>query len=387
MNTRTGEIKMGRHLASIDWFLVVTAVLAMAYGFVLIKSSTNAVAGQSNMLTMQIVAIVLGLGCMLALSRSDYSHILKYAKYLYIISVATLALTLLIGVGDEVGNRSWLRLPVPGFGTVGIQPSEIIKIVFILTLAKHLDTIKEDINHPVNILLLLAHFLVLFVLIFRAGDLGNNLVYAVVFVSMCFAAGMSVWYFIAGAFALAASSPIWWNYLGEYRQLRILAGINPQLYTDDWAYQALMSQRAIGSGGLLGTGYQQGFYTQNAWIPKQWTDFIYSAAGEEFGFVGAILVIILLTLIISRIFLISRRARNTSGSLICVGVMAIFIAQTVENIGMCLALLPVVGITLPFFSYGGSSIVGSCLGIGIVLSVKCRANIYYFTHDENLDDY
>jgi len=204
---------------------------------------------------------------------------------------------------------------------------------------------------------------------------------------MCFAAGMSVWYFAAGAFALAATWPIWWNLLDEYRQMRILAGFNPQLYADRWAYQALMSQRAIGSGGLLGTGYQQGFYTQNAMIPKQWTDFIYSAAGEEFGFIGAILVIVLLTLIISRIFLISRRARNTSGSLICVGVMAIFIAQTVENIGMCLALLPVVGITLPFFSAGGSSVLSSCLGIGFVLSVKCRTNIYYFTHDESLDNY
>ena len=385
MNTLTGDIK--KHLASIDWFLVVTVTLAMAYGLVLIKSATNALSGQIYTIIMQIIAIILGLGCMFALSRSDYSHILKYAKYLYIISVAALALTLIIGVGGEagVGNKSWIRIPVPGFGTVGIQPSEIIKIIFILTLAKHLDTIKEDINHPLNILLLLAHFAILFALIFRAGDLGNNLVYGVVFVAMCFAAGMSVWYFLAGAFAVAASSPIWWNYLGEYRQFRILAGINPQLYAGDWAYQALMSQRAIGSGGLLGTGYQQGFYTQTAKIPKQWTDFIYSAAGEEFGFIGAMLVIILMTLIISRIFLISRRARNTSGSLICVGVMAIFIAQTVENIGMCLALLPVVGITLPFFSYGGSSIVSSCLGIGFVLSVKCRTNIYYFTHDEQLD--
>ena len=148
-----------------------------------------------------------------------------------------------------------------------------------------------------------------------------------------------------------------------------------------------MSQRAIGSGGLFGTGYRQGYYTQRGIIPKQWTDFIYSAAGEEFGFIGAILVLVLLTLIIARIFIISRKARNTPGSLICVGVMAIFIAQTVENIGMCLGLLPVIGITLPFFSYGGSSILSSLLGIGIVLSVKCRTNIYYFTRDEKLDEY
>ena len=175
--------------------------------------------------------------------------------------------------------------------------------------------------------------------------------------------------------------------MDEYRQMRILAGFDPSISPDKWGYQALMSQRAIGSGELFGTGYGKGYYTQGGWIPEQWSDFIYSAAGEEFGFIGAILVIVLLTLIITRIFMISRGARNTSGSLICVGVMAIFISQTIENIGMCLAMLPVVGITLPFFSYGGSSILSSLLGIGVVLSVKCRTNIFYFTRDENLDEY
>jgi rod shape determining protein RodA len=385
MNTWTNDIK--KHLALIDWFLVITVLLAMAYGFVLINSATNAIPGQTTMLVTHAAAIVLGIICMFMLSKSDYNHILRYAKYLYIFSAAALIITLAVGVGDEVGNRSWIRVPVPGWGTVGFQPSEIIKIVFILTLAKHLDTIKEDINNPKNILLLLAHFLIFFALILTAGDLGNNLIYACVFMAMCFAAGMSAWYFLAGAFILTASSPLLWNLMPDYRQDRILAGFTPEIDPLGYGYQALMSQRAIGTGGLFGTGYQQGFYTQNALIPKQWTDFIYSAAGEEFGFVGALLVIILLTLIIVRIYLISRTARNTSGSLICVGVMAIFIAQTVENIGMCLAMLPVIGITLPFFSYGGSSILSSCLGIGIVLSVNCRKNIFYFTRDESLDKF
>jgi rod shape determining protein RodA len=145
--------------------------------------------------------------------------------------------------------------------------------------------------------------------------------------------------------------------------------------------------RAIGSGGLFGAGYQKGYMTQRGMVPKQWTDFIFSAAGEEFGFIGSLLVLILLTLIIVRLFYISRSARNTVGSLMCFGVMAIFISQTVENIGMCLGLLPVIGITLPFFSYGGSSILGSLLGIGVVLSVNSRKNIYYFTRDENLDKF
>ena len=391
MNAWTGDVK--KHLALIDWFLVITVLIAMAYGFILIKSATNSQGNQINMLVMHGTAIILGIGSMFVLSKSDYNHIIRYAKYLYILSVAALAATLILGVGDEagVGNKSWIRVPVGGGVTVGIQPSEIIKIAFILTLAKHLDTVKDEINSPKNIIALLAHFAVPFALILTAGDLGSNLVYAFVFAAMCFAAGMSVWYFLGGAFMLAASSPVWWNLMPPYRTDRIIFGFNPHLDPLNVGYQALTSQRAIGSGGLSGLGYQQGYFTQRSsaqgGIPYQWTDFIYSAASEEFGFIGAMLVIVLLTLIISRIFLISRGARNTSGSLICVGVMSIFIAQTVENIGMCLAMLPVIGITLPFFSYGGSSVLSSCLGIGIVLSVNCRKNIYYFTRDESLDKY
>ena len=159
MNEWTNDIK--KHLALIDWFLVITVFAAMAYGFILIKSATNSEPRQSNMLIMHGAAIFLGTICMFILSKSDYDHILKYAKYLYIGSVAVLILTLFVGVGEEVGNNSWLRVPVPGFGTVGIQPSEIIKIMFILTLSKHINAVKENINSPKNILLLFYYILII----------------------------------------------------------------------------------------------------------------------------------------------------------------------------------------------------------------------------------
>ena len=377
-----------KHLLTIDWVLVMTVFLSMVYGFMLIISASNVlgVKAQSRILLVQVVAVIIGAIAMFIISKSDYDHVIKYWKTLYAFGVIILILTLILGSGDEVGSRSWIRVHI-GSTTVGIQPSEIVKITFIMTFARHLDRVKDDINSPKNIGLLILHFIVIFGLVLLQNDLGTGLVFIVIFLAMCFAAGVSLWYFLGGAFVLVASSPLIWNLMGEYQRQRILVGFNPQLDPLYVGFQPLVSQRAIGSGGLFGAGWGHGYYTQRDTIPEQWTDFIYSAAGEEFGFIGAILVLILLTIIIARIFVISRKARNTVGSLICVGVMAIFIAQTVENIGMCLGLLPVVGIPLPFFSYGGSSILGSLLGIGVVLSVNCRKNIYYFTRDENLDKF
>jgi len=331
-------------------------------------------------LIVQATAIAIGIVGMFILSKADYMHVLKYYKYMYLFSVTLLVAVLLFGVGDEVGNRSWFR-----FGPVGIQPSEFVKLAFIVVIANHLDKNRHRINHPKNILQLLLYFGVLFGLILYAGDLGNNLIYGFIFLCMCFAAGMSLWYFLGGAFVLAASAPILWDLLAGYRQMRIRIGIDPTLDPEGWGYQVLMSMRAISSGGLLGHGYQQGPITQrmgNRHIPEQWTDFIFSAIGEEFGFVGAILALLILVLIIVRILIIARNARTNAGSLICVGVMSMIIAQSVVNIGMTLGVLPVIGVTLPFFSYGGSSIISSLWAVGMVLSVRSRTNIYYFTRDE-----
>lgn len=383
-----------KYLASIDWFLIIAVLITTAYGFLLVKSATNSQpAYQATRLVTQTAAAILGFASIFILAKMDYDHLTKYSKYLYIFGVLFLALTLIIGTGDEsgVGQKNWIRIPIGGGKSVGIQPSEIVKIIFIVTLAKLLDRYKEKINKPKTILFIFLHFAGMFGLIIISGDLGNGLMYACILLAMCFTAGMSLWYFLGGVFLLAASSPIWWNLMGEYQQMRIIVGFDPASYPEsNYAYQVLRSMRAIGSGGLFGQGWQKGYLTQiYGGVPMQWTDFIFSAAGEEFGFLGTLLVLMLLTMIIMRVFYVSRNARNNVGSLICVGVMSMFIAQTVENVGMCIGRLPVIGVTLPFFSYGGSSILSSLLGIGLVISVNARKHIYYFTRDENieLDDF
>lgn len=381
-----------KHLATLDWYLIILVLIALGLGFLAIKSATNFYLtsplpkNQMRNLTVQAAATFIGLNCIWVLSKSDYMHILKHWKYLLAFSILFLIAVLIFGEGSESGGtqRNWLK-----FMGVGIQPSEVCKIFLILIMAHFLDRYKENINNPKVILIICIPFVIFFGLVVASGDLGNSLMYFCIFASMCFAAGISLWYFLGGAFIIAALSPLLWNLMRPDQQMRILVGFNPMLDPSGKGYHALRSMHAIGSGGLFGKGYQQGPITQRIQphIPEQWTDFIFSAIGEEFGFVGAIFVLSILTLIIVRIFIIAKNARNTVGSLICVGVMSMFIAQIVENIGMCLGMLPVIGITLPFISYGGSSVLSSLLGIGMVLSVNSRKNIYYFTRDENLDKY
>ena len=384
-----------KHVRSIDWFLIITVIIANAYGFLLVKSATNCLTSdtvktlfwnfteQQRTIIVQSAAIFIGIVCMLAMTKMDYDHIVKYWKYMYAIAILFLVVTLIFGTGEaDVGSKSWIR--VMG---IGIQPSELVKILFILTFSRHLDSVKEKLDKPKNILLLILHFGIIFALIVLQGDLGTALVFLFIFLAMCFAGGISLWYFLAGLFIAVAASPLVWNLMRDDQRMRILSGFNPMVDPNGAGYQALRSIKAIGSGGLFGIGYQKGYWTQHGLVPQQWTDFIFSAAGEEFGFIGALLVLILLALILVRIFYISRNARNNLGSLICSGVMAMFIAHIVENVGMCLGVLPVIGIPLPLFSYGGSSILGAYLAIGLILSVNSRKNIYYFTREENIDKF
>ncbi|GHU38108.1 rod shape-determining protein RodA [Clostridia bacterium] len=374
-----GDVK--DHFATLDWVLVICVAAASVYGIVLVKSATNYME-TSRYLIVQSGAIIIGAVLMYVISKADYDHMLKYTRGLFAAAVVLLLMTLIFGTGmEETGNRSWIRIPVPG-GSVGGQPSEIVKVLFILTFSRHLDKVKENINNLKNIVLLILHFAIIFALVLAQGDLGSALIFFFIFAAMCFSAGMSLWIFLGGIFTVVAASPLLWTLLSERQQNRILVGFNPALDPTGLGYQPLRSQRAIGSGGFIGAGFQKGYITQNGMIPEQENDFIFSVAGEEFGFVGAIIVIALLTLIIVKIFLVAKSARNDVGFLICIGVMAMFIAQTVENIGMALGLLPVIGVTLPFFSSGGSSILGSFLAVSLVLSVHSRRNIYYFTREE-----
>lgn len=323
---------------------------------------------------VQLVAAVLGVVMMAVISTIDYEELIdKFSVPLFAISIFVLALTLLVGTDNDSGNRNWIELP---FLPVSIQPSEFVKVSYILTFSGHLQQVKDKINHPMSLLKLGAHAGSIIGFVLLQGDLGSALVYIFLTIAMLYAAGLSLWYFLAAGSVLLVSAPFLWNILKPYQQERILVGFWPETDPQDKGYQALMSRNAIAAGGFWGTGFSGG--TEYPKVPKAHTDFIFAITAEKFGFFGAFFVIALTAVLVVRALILAHKMRGTYACYMCVGVAAVLMAQALENIGMCLAKLPVVGITLPFMSYGGSSMLASFCLIGIVQSINAHRGKYFF---------
>lgn len=364
---------IGRFFRDADIVLLVLSLVSAIYGIILISSVTSNMNTGDNIGT-QISALVIGIVFYIIFSYIDIDIIAERSRLLYVFSIFFILTLLIWGEGDEDwGNRAWLR-----FGTIGIQPAEIVKITFIIILARMLVNFKEEktLNSIVSMLKIVLVFGSIFVVIILvSSDLGSALIYAFILLIMMFIAGVKLRWFLVGFIAIAAMAPLIYDQLQPYQQERIVAPFDPETYDPDRQgvlWQTNQSLRAITNGGFDGQGLGKGELTQTQGVPAQHTDFIFSAAGEELGFIGAFAVIALLTAIIIRCFYVGVKSNNPLGLLVCVGIAGMFIAQTLENIGMCLGLLPVVGITLPFFSYGGSSIVTCMAAVGLVSGVKMR---------------
>ena len=324
---------------------------------------------------VQAVSAAIGMGCMVLISLFDYdAFIQKLTIPIFIFSVFSLLLVKAIGTGD--GNVNWIDIPgLP----VNIQPSEFVKIFFIITFAKHIDRVKVNLNHIKNVAALALHAGVIIGLILFTGDLGSAIVYVAIMAAMLFAAGLSLWYFAIVIVLMVAIFPYLWTLLKDYQRERIIYGFNPEGDPTFYGYQALLSRRAISAGGFRGLGLTGGSLYKS--IPIAESDFLFAVMSEKFGFLGGFTYMVLMSVLVVRILHIARTARKDYGAYICVGVVAIFMAQTLENIGMCLAMLPVVGITLPFFSYGGSSMLAMYLCLGVVQSIHTHNKKYYFERE------
>jgi rod shape determining protein RodA len=251
-----------------------------------------------------------------------------------------------------------------------IQPSEFVKIAFIISFSKHLSMVRESINKIKTLIPLAIHAGAVVLLILLSGDLGVTLVYVGIIAIMLAFAGLSKWYFIGAIAIVAIAFPFLWDFLSEYQQMRILIGFKPELDPSGYGLQPLLSLDAISAGGFFGRGiFSGGFYEI---LPASHTDFIFATYCEMFGFVGAVIFLIALVLLVIRMINIAKSCRNDIGSFICVGVAAMFIVQSVLNIGMCLAMLPVIGITLPFMSYGGSSMLALYLAMGFIHAISAH---------------
>jgi rod shape determining protein RodA len=285
---------------------------------------------------------------------------------------------LVIGSDNGHGNKSWIN--IPGIG-IDVQPSEFVKIIFICTFAKHIDLHKNDINKITNVLKLALHALIIVGCVLLSGDLGSALVFIAIVVVMLFCSGLSLWYFAAVAAIIVIVSPLIWSFLKDYQQTRIIVGFNPDMDPENWGYQQIMSRNAIVAGGFRGAGLFGG--SSFVHIPSAQSDFIFAVLCEKLGFIGAFIYLALNATLTVRLIWLARGARKDYGALICAGVAALFMAQTLENIGMCLAVLPVVGITLPFMSYGGSSVLSLFICLGLIMSISTHNKKYYFERERS----
>lgn len=323
--------------------------------------------GKSRLL-MQIGMTALGILLMTVISHIDYRFIVNRYWLLFVIfSAGILVYTAVFG-NVEGGNRSWLTVLEIGDFDITIQPSEFIKLFFICSFARHLVITGQKINRPASLALLFLHAGVVLCAILISGDLGVMLVYCGITLFMLYAAGMSLFYDLGIFCILVVLFPYLWDFLAEYQQERILVGFNPMLDPLGKGYQPLLSRDAILSGGWFGEGVFGGeIYCE---LPASHTDFMFATVCEKFGFFGGLAVLVALVVLVLRILYLALRMRDPLGKWISVGIASMLVVQSIENVGMCLAKLPVVGITLPFISYGGSSMLAIYLLFGVMHSVS-----------------
>nr|WP_325241595.1 FtsW/RodA/SpoVE family cell cycle protein [uncultured Oscillibacter sp.] len=367
-----------------DLVLLGLCCAATLYGIALVFSATRYMAPATGLRRMIIQCAALGLGVCVYIffSMLDLESITRKWKWLLAFNVVfVLLLRTPLGVAGNTGNRAWLKFPLIPFQ---IGPAEVVKITFVLLLAKQIEWLweeKEDLKSFRSAFFVAGHTLGICALYFLVShDMGNGLVFLFIFLCMAFVAGFALrWFFLlfAGAGGVLAAVLLLDLVPSNMKYMlnRFLVLFDHSFDPQGVGYQQTRSLLAIGSGGLYGRGYLRGSLTQSgSWsLPAKQTDLIFSVTGEELGFVGCVIIMVLLAAIIFRVLLVAKRAKTPFYRYVCVGMASILIFQTVINIGMCLFVMPTIGITLPFFSYGGSSIVTLYMAMGVVSGIKKRS--------------
>jgi rod shape determining protein RodA len=346
-----------------DFVLLAATALLIVFGIAMIYSAAPDTPDLKDLPRRQIVWALVGLVLLLFVAAIDYRSLESLQKPLYALTIISLLLVLLMGQVTH-GAQRWIS------GS-SFQPSELAKVLIIVTLAQFLAQHEKEIGRFRYILISIIYVAVPMALIYRQPHLGTVIVLAVIWLVMVLMAGMRLLHLGIFGFVGLLSMPLIWFSLKDYMQERLLLFINPAgdpaaRYNID---QALIS---IGSGGWLGKGYASGSQSQLHFLRVRHTDFIFSVIGEEMGFVGALVLFALIAIVLWRILRAASLARDSFGRLIACGVAALIFFQSFVNIGMNLSLLPVIGIPLPFISAGGSSLITLLIAEGLVQSVVMR---------------
>jgi rod shape determining protein RodA len=341
----------------INWLVLVLPVLLFTLGFVTLFSTDSGLAKQH--LLFFVIAAVIYLG----VSLIDFRNFSYFWEPLYLLTVGLLLLTYFVG-NEIFGSARWLQL-----GIINIQPSEFAKVMVILLVGSLLSKKPESLTSPKYLLKMLLLVLPLFILVLIQPDLGTAIVILAIVASLLWFGGLKKLYFLVGFLLLGVfSSPVW-SFLRSYQKERILVFINPALDLLGAGYNVIQSTIAIGSGGLFGRGFGRGTQSHLQFLPVFWTDFIFAAFAEEWGFLGVFILLLLYSTLLIAIISVGMKSKDSFGSLICIGAFTVLFTQFLVNVGMNLGVMPVTGIPLPLVSYGGSSLLTTAVLLGLVQSV------------------
>lgn len=362
--------KIGNAVRKGDWVLLLLCIITTAFGCLVIASATQYL-NSFRYIGMQIVAACIGILCFAIMASVDAEFWLEHRLVLVIFNFFILAL--LIPFGEEIGgNRSWVKIPGIPFN---IQVAEICKISYILIMASIMNAHKERISSIGSVFTMAFHLGLLFVTSFvLSGDLGVCSIFIFIFIVMAFVGGVNLLWFALAIGGIILAFPFVWPRLDDYQRLRIEVLFNPALDASGTGvrWQANLSLKSLTGGVMTGQGLFNGHRTQNGILTGQHTDFIFSTIGEELGYVGCIAVLLLIGSIIARCIWVGLRSQDYARRMICFGAAAALIFQTLINVGMCTGVGPVIGLTLPFISYGATSIVTLYAMLGLVSGVYAR---------------
>lgn len=372
-------LRVKKLLKTLDYTLIVTALLIIIYGLITISSATHAINPSGSdafaFVKKQVIAVTLGMAVAVFLIGWRYEELPRYTTALYVVNIMLLIAVMFVG-HSALGAQRWIKI-----GPLVLQPSEFAKFIIIISLAAFLTRREGKLNRFWDLVPAFLYVGAPLVLILKQPDLGTSLVFIAVTFAMLYMAGARTAWLLAigGAGLSVVCGWIWahlsygvWLPLKAYQLTRLTIFLNPWKDWQGAGYHMIQSQIAIGSGGLTGRGLFNGTQNQLNFLPEQHTDFIFSVVGEELGFIGALLLLLLYFVLVYRGLRIASTAKDTFGRLVATGIVAMLVFHLLVNVGMTVGIMPVTGIPLPLFSYGGSAMLTNLMAIGLLQNIYIR---------------
>ena len=357
-----------------DWVLLMLCLITAAFGLIVITSATSAAKfeGNTRYIVVQLASILLGVMAYAVISSIDIESMSENRNWLVAFNVFLLLMLIPFGTDNNTGNRSWLDLPLM---PMYIQPAEICKITYIIIMASVMNAHQNSLSGIPSVMHMVLHLGILVGLnMALSRDAGVSLIFVFIFIGMAFSGGVNLGWFALAIGAIVVAAPFIWPLLGEYQQERILILIDPSFDAQGIGarYHSKINLLSLTGGGLTGQGLFNGTRTQGGNLFAQHTDYIFSSIGEELGFFGCVFVMLLQFAIIARCIWVGMRAQDYIRRMVCYGAASALMFQVIINIGMCIGVMPVIGLTLPFISYGGSSVVTIFAMLGLVSGSYAR---------------